>query len=75
MLFYLFRQEQLDLQKHCGVTISPSGLPCLRSLACKSHSLASKRAVVGRAVDFDILLEEYMRTHPAKRTIKSHYYL
>lgn len=48
------------------MTISPSGLPCLRSLACKSHSLASKRAVIGRPQDFDILLESYVKSHPTK---------
>lgn len=31
----------------------------MRSLACKSHSLASKRAVIGRIKNFDILLAEY----------------
>lgn len=60
--------ENLDLNKHCGVTIAPSGLPCLRSLACKSHSLASKRAVIGRDRDFDALLGDYMKAHPSKGT-------
>lgn len=59
-------KENLDLQKHCGVTIAPSGLPCLRSLACKSHSLASKRAVIGRLRDFDSLLADYNKAHPSK---------
>lgn len=46
--------------------IAPSGLPCMRSLACKSHSLASKRAVLGRKKDFDLLLADYMIAHPSR---------
>lgn len=40
----------------------------MRSLVCKSHSLASKRAVIGRGRDFDILLKEYK---PSERMLKT----
>lgn len=58
----------MDLDKHCGVIIAPSGVPCMRSLVCKSHSLASKRAVIGRSREFDILLKEYK---PSERVLKT----
>lgn len=32
----------------------------MRSLTCKSHSAASKRAVIGRSRDFDTLLSEHL---------------
>jgi hypothetical protein len=50
------------------VIIAPSGVPCMRSLVCKSHSLASKRAVIGRSKEFDILLKEYK---PSERVLKT----
>ena len=60
--------ETLDLSKHCGVIIGPSGIPCMRSLTCKSHSMASKRAITGRAKDFDKLLCDYIQQHPPKNS-------
>ena len=63
--------ENLDLNKHCGVIIGPSGVPCMRSLTCKSHSMASKRAVKNRIKDFDVLLNEYLQSHPPKSIPKT----
>lgn len=61
----------MDLSKHCGVIIGPSGIPCMRSLTCKSHSMASKRSVKDRVKDFDVLLNEYLQTHPPKNVAKT----
>lgn len=63
--------ENLDLSKHCGVIIGPSGVPCMRSLTCKSHSMASKRAVKNRIKDFDVLLNAYLQNHPPKNITKT----
>jgi len=54
------------LTRHCGVIIGSSGIPCMRSLTCKSHSVASKKAVKNRPKDFDVLLNEYILAHPPK---------
>lgn len=59
------------MSKHCGVIIGPSGVPCMRSLTCKSHSMASKRAVKNRIKDFDVLLNEYLQSHPPKNIPKT----
>lgn len=52
------QKQRLDLDKNCGVIISSTGRPCLRSLTCKSHSLTSKRKVEGRSKPLDELLRE-----------------
>lgn len=46
--------------QHCHVPNPLSHLPCTRSLTCKSHSMAAKRAVV-RGVPYDVLLAELQR--------------
>jgi len=51
----------IDLDKQCGVIVPPNNTPCTRSLTCKSHSMASKRAVVGRSQSYDILLAQYQK--------------
>lgn len=62
--------------KQCGV-INDKGLPCSRSLTCKSHSMGAKRAVPGRSRDYDELLLEWQRANnpnfvePVKRESKS----
>jgi hypothetical protein len=56
----------VNLDRHCGVLIAPSGAPCMRSISCKSHSLASKRAVIGRSKPFDELLAHYIAANPAR---------
>jgi SAGA-associated factor 73 len=38
----------------------------MRSLTCKSHSASSKRAIIGRSKDYDILLTEFIVNNPGK---------
>jgi len=51
----------IDLDKQCGVIAPPNNTPCTRSLTCKSHSMASKRGVMGRSQSYDILLAQYQK--------------
>lgn len=66
----------VDLDQHCGV-INDKGLPCSRSLTCKTHSMGAKRAVPGRSRDYDELLLEWNRlknpnfVEPVKRESKA----
>jgi SAGA-associated factor 73 len=66
----------IDLDKHCGV-INDKGLPCSRSLTCKSHSMGAKRAVQGRSRDYNDLLRDWNRLNnpnwiePPKRETKA----
>ncbi|KAJ2783887.1 SAGA complex subunit Sgf73 [Coemansia javaensis] len=55
-------RQPLDLDRQCGVVAEPGAAPCTRSLTCKTHSMAMKRAVLGRSAVFDMLLQ----THLAK---------
>ncbi|KAI8325048.1 SCA7-domain-containing protein [Martensiomyces pterosporus] len=50
----------LDLDKQCGVVAEPGAQPCTRSLTCKTHSMAMKRAVHGRSQLFDALLQAHL---------------
>jgi len=65
----------VDYDKQCGV-INDKGLPCSRALACKSHSMGAKRAVLGRSKPYDELLLEWNRAYkvgfvePVKRETK-----
>ncbi|KIK61573.1 hypothetical protein GYMLUDRAFT_42581 [Collybiopsis luxurians FD-317 M1] len=65
----------VDYDKQCGV-INDKGLPCSRSLTCKSHSMGAKRAVQGRSRPYDELLLDWQREHnpnfvePVKRETK-----
>ncbi|EJF64263.1 SCA7-domain-containing protein [Dichomitus squalens LYAD-421 SS1] len=52
----------VDYDKQCGV-INDKGLPCSRSLTCKSHSMGSKRAVQGRSKPYDELLLDWNRAN------------
>lgn len=55
----------IDVDKQCGV-INDKGLPCSRSLTCKSHSMGAKRAVEGRSAPYDALLFEWQKaTNPS----------
>lgn len=55
----------INLDRQCGV-INNKGLPCSRSLTCKSHSMGAKRNVPGRSQPYDILLFEWQKaTNPA----------
>lgn len=44
-----------DPDKHCGV-INDSGKPCVRSILCKVHQVALKRAVPSRTMPYDMLI-------------------
>ncbi|KAJ3786498.1 SCA7-domain-containing protein [Lentinula aff. detonsa] len=65
----------VDYDKQCGV-INDKGLPCSRSLTCKSHAMGAKRAVQGRSRPYDDLLLDWQREHnpnfvePVKRETK-----
>ena len=55
----------INLDRQCGV-INNKGLPCSRSLTCKSHSMGAKRHVQGRSQPYDTLLFEWQKaTNPA----------
>ena len=55
----------INLDRQCGV-INDKGLPCSRSLTCKSHSMGAKRNVPGRTQPYDTLLFEWQKaTNPA----------
>ncbi|KAF8920640.1 SCA7, zinc-binding domain-containing protein [Mucidula mucida] len=66
----------IDYDKQCGV-INDKGVPCSRSLTCKSHAMGAKRAVQGRSRDYNELLLEYQRANnpnfvePVKRESKA----
>ncbi|CEI99483.1 Putative Sgf73p [Rhizopus microsporus] len=51
----------LDLDKQCGVIYGPDGLPCTRSITCKTHSMSAKRAVEGRSQPYNVLLAAYQK--------------
>ncbi|KXN69726.1 SCA7-domain-containing protein [Conidiobolus coronatus NRRL 28638] len=48
----------IDLERQCGV-IGNDGKPCTRTITCKTHSVALKRAVVGRSTTYDDLVRKY----------------
>lgn len=54
--------EPIDLDRQCGV-INDKGLPCSRSLTCKTHTVGSKRAVEGRSRTYDTLYLEWQRAN------------
>ncbi|KAI9675339.1 MAG: hypothetical protein M1817_001243 [Caeruleum heppii] len=56
----------VDVEKQCGVPL-PNGAQCARSLTCKSHSMGSKRAVPGRSLPYDMLLNAYQKKNQAKQ--------
>ncbi|KAI4258390.1 MAG: hypothetical protein LQ352_001239 [Teloschistes flavicans] len=60
----------VDVEKQCGVLL-PNGGYCARSLTCKSHSMGSKRAVPGRSLPYDTLLNQYQKRNQAKQQSKS----
>lgn len=43
--------------------INDKGLPCSRSLTCKTHTVGAKRAVQGRTRPYDELFIEWQRAH------------
>ncbi|KAL7424416.1 SAGA complex subunit Sgf73 [Cryptotrichosporon argae] len=66
----------IDLDRRCGV-INDKGLPCSRSLTCKTHTVGAKRAVAGRSRPYDELHLEWQRVHnpnfkePVKRDARA----
>jgi len=60
----------VDVEKQCGVTL-PNGAQCARSLTCKSHSMGAKRAVPGRSLPYDMLLQAYQKKNQARQQSKS----
>ena len=62
----------VDVEKQCGVPL-PNGAQCARSLTCKSHSMGAKRAVPGRSLPYDMLLQAYQKKNQAKQ--QSTFYL
>lgn len=55
----------VDVEKQCGVPL-PNGGQCARSLTCKSHPMGAKRAVPGRSLPYDMLLQAYQKKNHAK---------
>lgn len=56
----------VDVERQCGVLL-PNGGYCARSLTCKSHSMGLKRAVPGRSLPYDMLLNQYQKKNQAKQ--------
>ncbi|RMZ83198.1 hypothetical protein DV738_g1303, partial [Chaetothyriales sp. CBS 135597] len=56
----------VDVEKQCGVLL-PNGAQCARSLTCKSHSMGAKRAVPGRSLPYDMLLQAYQKKNQARQ--------
>ncbi|KAI5296296.1 hypothetical protein KEM52_004374 [Ascosphaera acerosa] len=56
----------VDVEKQCGVQL-PNGGQCARSLTCKSHSMGAKRAVPGRSLPYDMLLQAYQKRNQARQ--------
>ena len=59
----------VDVEKQCGVTL-PNGSQCARSLTCKSHSMGAKRAVPGRSLPYDMLLQAHQKQNQARQQSK-----
>ncbi|PBP27070.1 esterase [Diplocarpon rosae] len=55
----------VDVERQCGVI--KDGVPCARSLTCKSHSMGAKRGVPGRSLPYDMLLAAYQKKNQAKQ--------
>ena len=56
----------VDVEKQCGVLLA-NGAHCARSLTCKSHAMGAKRAVPGRSLPYDMLLQAYQKKNQAKQ--------
>jgi SAGA-associated factor 73 len=54
----------VDVEAQCAVPL-PDGSFCARNLACKRHSMASKRAVTGRSAPYDQLLAQHQNDRRA----------
>lgn len=60
----------VNVEIQCGVQL-PNGALCARSLTCKSHSMGSKRGVMGRSQPYDVLLAAYQKKNQAKQQSES----
>lgn len=58
-----------DLDKQCGVPLE-TGVACTRSITCKIHSVSLKRAVVGRTMPYDSLIQQYQARAAVKKKSK-----
>lgn len=58
------KTTEFDPDKHCGVLLDENRR-CLRSLTCKTHAIALKRAVEGRCKEFDKLLADHRASKEA----------
>ncbi|CAG7721390.1 unnamed protein product [Allacma fusca] len=65
------KDRLFDPDIHCGVSNGDSGIPCTRSLTCKTHSMALRRAVPGRSQNFDQLLAEHKKARDAEKAAKA----
>ncbi|XP_012590617.1 PREDICTED: ataxin-7 [Condylura cristata] len=63
-------EREFDPDIHCGVIDLDTKKPCTRSLTCKTHSLAQRRAVQGRRKQFDVLLAEHKNKTREKESIR-----
>ncbi|KAK4685692.1 hypothetical protein P7C73_g4450, partial [Tremellales sp. Uapishka_1] len=52
----------INLDRQCGV-INDKGLPCSRSLTCKTHTVGAKRAVQDRTRSYDSLYLDWQRAN------------
>ncbi|KAK1510981.1 hypothetical protein CTAM01_01554 [Colletotrichum tamarilloi] len=59
----------IDVERQCGVPL-PEGRRCGGSLACKRHSMSSKRAVAGRSAPYDQLLVTFTERRRAERALE-----
>ena len=64
------KDRLFDPDVHCGVINVDTGEQCTRSLTCKTHSMALRRAVVGRSQNFDQLLAEHKKARDAEKAAK-----
>ncbi|KAI9282307.1 SCA7, zinc-binding domain-containing protein [Sporodiniella umbellata] len=55
------REVPLNLDRQCGVVVSPGSEPCSRAITCKIHSVGAKRAVTGRSQSFKDLVAMYQK--------------
>lgn len=60
------QKRPVNVETQCGVML-PNGGQCARSLTCKSHSMGAKRAVPGRSLPYDMLLQAYQKKNQARQ--------
>jgi len=65
------KERSFNPDLHCGVHVAGDSRPCTRSLTCKTHSIALRRAVVGRSNPFDTLLQAHRKARDEEKNAKS----